>query len=74
MEVHFRGEIEAKIQQAAAEHGSSADTYVQQPVEQHLDHDSWFWQQAKKGLEQLDRGEFLTHEEVVARMEKMLRP
>ena len=66
MEVHFTPEVEAKIQQAAAEHSSSADTYVQQLVEQHLDHDSWFRQQVKKGLEQLDRGEFLTHEEVGA--------
>jgi predicted transcriptional regulator len=74
MEVHFTPEVEAKIQRAAAEHSSRADTYVQQLVERHLDHDSWFRQQVKKGLDQLDRGEFLTHEEVGARMEKMLRP
>jgi predicted transcriptional regulator len=73
MEIQFTPEVEPKIQPAAAEHSSSADTYVQQLVEQHLDHDSWFRQRAKRGIEQMDRGEFLTHEEVGARIEKMLR-
>ena len=73
MEIHFTPEVEAKIQRAATENGSTADSYVQQLVEQHFDHDSWFRQQVKRGLEQLDRGEFLTHEEMGERLEKMFR-
>ena len=42
-------------------------------VERHLDYDSWFRQQVQKGLDQLDRGEFLTHEEVGQRLEQMFR-
>ena len=34
---------------------------------------AWFRQQVKKGLDQLDRGEYLTQEEVGARIEQMFR-
>ena len=44
-----------------------------QLVERYLDHDAWFRQRVRKGLDQLDRGEFLTHEEVGAHIEQMLR-
>jgi len=69
VEVHFTPGVEAKIQRAATEKSSAADSYVRQLVEPH----SWFRQQVKRGLEQLDRGEFLTHEEVGERLEKMFR-
>jgi predicted transcriptional regulator len=36
-------------------------------------HDAWFRQQVTKSLEQLDRGEFLTHEEVGTRIDQMFR-
>jgi predicted transcriptional regulator len=49
---------------AASETNSEAEEYVKQLVEHYLDHDGWFRQQVKKGLDQLDRSEFLTHEEV----------
>ena len=61
------------MDRAAAENNSGAEEYVKQLVEHYLDHDAWFRQQVKKGLDQLDRGEFLTHEEVGARIDKMFR-
>ena len=73
MEVHFTPELQAKLDRVAAENSSGADEYVQQLVEQYLDHDAWFRQRVRKGLDQLDRGEFLTHEEVGAHIEQMLR-
>jgi predicted transcriptional regulator len=42
-------------------------------VEQYVDHDAWFRQQVTRSLEQLDRGEFLSHEEVGARIDQMFR-
>jgi predicted transcriptional regulator len=73
MEVHLTPELQAKVDQAAAENNSGAEEYVKQLVEHYLDHDAWFRQQVKKGLDQLDRAEFLTHEEVGARIDKMFR-
>jgi predicted transcriptional regulator len=73
MEVHLPPELQAKVDRAAAENNSGAEEYVKQLVEHYLEHDAWFRQQVKKGLDQLDRGEFLTHEEVGARIEQMFR-
>lgn len=73
MEVHFSPELQAKVERAAAENNSGAEEYVKQLVEHYVDHDAWFRQQVTKGLEQLDNGEFLTHEEVGARIEQMFR-
>jgi predicted transcriptional regulator len=73
MEVHLPPELQAKVDRAAAENNSGAEEYVKQLVEHYLDHDAWFRQQVKRGLDQLDRGEFLTHEEVGARIDKMFR-
>jgi predicted transcriptional regulator len=73
MEVHLPPELQAKVDRAAAENNSGAEEYVKQLVEHYLDHDAWFRQQVKKGLDQLDRGEFLTHEEVGIRVDKMFR-
>ena len=70
MEVHFTPELQAKLDRVAAENSSEADQYVQQLVEHYLDHDVWFRQKVKTSLERLDRGEFLTHEEMGARIEK----
>lgn len=73
MEVHLPPELQAKVDRAAAENNSGAEEYVKQLVEHYLEHDAWFRQEVKKGLDQLDRGEFLTHEEVGARIDQMFR-
>jgi predicted transcriptional regulator len=73
MEVHLPPELQAKVERAAAENNSGAEEYVKQLVEHYLEHDAWFRQRVKKGLDQLDRGEFLTHEEVGARIDQMFR-
>jgi predicted transcriptional regulator len=74
VEVHFNPELQAKLDRVAADIDSGADEYVQQLVEHYLDHDVWFRQTVTGGLRQLDRGEFLTHEEVGARLKKMFQP
>ncbi len=73
MEVHLPPDLQAKVDRAATENKSGADEYVKQLVEHYVDHDAWFRQQVKKGLDQLDRGEYLTHEEVGVRIEQMFR-
>jgi hypothetical protein len=44
MEVHLPPELQAKVEQAAAENNSGAEEYVKQLVEHYLDHDAWFRQ------------------------------
>jgi len=74
MEVHFSPEFEAKLNQAASASGRGPEQLVAEIVQAYLDHDHWFRQQVQKGLEQLDGGEFVEHEQVVARIERMFRP
>lgn len=73
MEVHLPPELQAKVERAAAENKSGAEEYVKQLVEHYLEHDAWFRQQVKRGLDQLDGGESLSHEEVGARIDQMFR-
>jgi predicted transcriptional regulator len=74
MEVHFRPELQAKLDRVAADIDSDTDQYVQQLVEHYLDYDMWFRQKVTGGLKQLDRGQFLTHEEVGVRLKNMFQP
>jgi predicted transcriptional regulator len=71
MEVHFAPELQAKLDRAAAESHRAADEYVQQLVEHYLDHDTWFRSKVNHSLDQLDRGEFLSHEDVGRRIAKL---
>jgi len=71
MEVSFTPELQAKLDHAAADTHNAADEYVRQLVEHYIDHDIWFRKKVAGSLEQLDRGEFLTHEEVGERLARM---
>jgi predicted transcriptional regulator len=72
MEVHLRPELHAKLTRLAAVEGRDADTLVQEAVERLVDHDQWFISEVERGLAQIERGEVLTHEEVGARLERLL--
>jgi predicted transcriptional regulator len=74
MEVHFTLEPQARVESVAAENRRGADEYVQQLVESYLDHDAWVRQKVTASVAKLDRGEFLTHEDVGARLRKILQP
>jgi predicted transcriptional regulator len=73
MEVPLTPELQAKVNRAAAENNRVAGEYVQQLVEHYVDHDTWFREQVKQGLAQLDRGEWLSHEEVGTRLLQLFR-
>jgi len=73
MDVSFSPEFEDKLKRAASESGRGPEQLVQEIVQTYLEHDLWFKAEVKKGLAQLDRGEFIEHDEVVARIEQMFR-
>jgi predicted transcriptional regulator len=73
MDVQLKPELQAKVNRVAAENNSGPEEYVRQLMECYADHDAWFRQPVKKGLDELDRGEFLTHEQVGERIEPMFR-
>jgi predicted transcriptional regulator len=71
MEVHFTPELEAKLDRIAGANRRDAGEYVRQLVETYVDHDAWIREKVAASLERLDHGEFLSHEEVGARLETM---
>jgi len=46
---------------------------VNEAVERLVGYDEWFIRQVEKGLAHVERGEVFEHEEVVARVEKLVR-
>ena len=74
VEINLSPELLAKLAHVAAENNSDAEEYVRQLVEHYIDHDAWFRQKVKAGLAELDRGEFVTHEDVRTRIDKLLHP
>ncbi len=72
MEVKLTPELEAKLDSIAAQQGRDAQSLVNEAVERLVGYDEWFVREVEKGLEQIERGEVLEHEEVGARLEKLL--
>jgi len=72
MEVTLNPDVQSKLARLAAEGGRDAEALAREAIERFVDYDEWFVNEAKKGLDQIARGEVLTHEEVGARLEKSL--
>jgi predicted transcriptional regulator len=70
MEVHLNDEQEARLTEMAERSGTSTDALVQDAVTRYLDQDNHFVDAVLKGLASLDRGEYVTHDEVGARLRR----
>jgi predicted transcriptional regulator len=73
MEVHLTPEKEARLQEIAAWQAKDTAQLLQEAVDRLLDEDAGFMASVQEGLDSLDRGEYLTEDEMDARVEKMLR-
>jgi predicted transcriptional regulator len=74
MEVHFTPEQEARLAQSAAQQGRNPDELVRQVVARYFDEESRFVDAVRRGEEALQRGEYLTHEQVGQRLGRFLQP
>ena len=74
MEVHFSPELEAKLTRAAAQQGRDPGELVQDAVSRFFDEETRFVEAVRRGDDALQRGEYLTHEQVGQRLERFLRP
>ncbi len=73
MEVQFTPEQEAQISQIANYTGTPAEQLVVQAVIRMVEEDVAFRAGVQRGIEQADRGEFIEHDEVKARIDRLLR-
>ena len=55
----------------AAHTGRKTGELVQEAVDRLLAYNRWFKEQVQVGLEQIDRGDLISHEEVATRVERL---
>jgi predicted transcriptional regulator len=73
MEVHFTPEQEAQLSKIATTTGTDAEQLVKEAALRLLQEETRFVEAVKLGETQLDRGEYLTHEEVGESIERLFR-
>ena len=71
MEVHFSPDVETQLQQVASANGKDAEQLVKDTVARMLENQARFLAGVQRGIEQADRGEFVEHQEVVNRIERL---
>jgi predicted transcriptional regulator len=73
MEVHFPPETESKLLRLAQDTGRNAEQLVQEAVARFVQDDAEFLAAVQKGFDSIDRGEFVSHEEVGARIRRLFQ-
>jgi predicted transcriptional regulator len=73
MEVSFTPELEEKLTQSAARVGRRPDDLVQEVLARYFEEEARFIEAVTLGEDALERGEFLTHEQVGKRLERFLQ-
>jgi predicted transcriptional regulator len=74
MEVHFTPELEARLTTTAAQQGRNPDELVQDVLTRYFEEETRLVEAVKRGEEALQRGEYLTHEQVGQRLQRFLQP
>lgn len=74
MEVQFTPDLQARLAQRAAEKGLHPTEVVQDVVARYFEEEDRFIEAVKRGEAALERGEFLTHEQVGDRLRRFLQP
>jgi len=73
MEVTLSPEQEAQLQRIARRTGRNTEALAQEAIGHLLEHEERFIDAVEKGLASLDRGEFVSHQEVERRIEGLLQ-
>jgi predicted transcriptional regulator len=73
MEVHVTGELEAKLADSAARQGRNPADLVQDVLASYFEEEARFVEAVKRGEDALQRGEYLTHEQVGQRLQRFLQ-
>jgi predicted transcriptional regulator len=74
MEVQFNSEIEARLAERAAQQCLSPDELVRDVVARYFEYEDHFVQAVTRGEAALERGDFLTHEQVGEKLRRFLEP
>jgi predicted transcriptional regulator len=73
MEVHLTPEQVAELSELATRQGRNANELAQEVIGSSLEHEARFVAAVKHGFESIDRGEYVTQEEVGERIDRLFR-
>jgi predicted transcriptional regulator len=73
MEVHKTADQQAKLSQLATDRGRDPDALAREAIHSYLEAEFRFIEAVKLGEAELERWEYLTHQEVGARIDKLFR-
>ena len=73
MEVPLQPDKEAQLAQIAAQRGLKTDELAQEVLSRYLEDDRHFIEAVNIGLTAADRGQFIEHEKVRKRLDRILR-
>jgi predicted transcriptional regulator len=71
MEVHLTPEQQHQLAELAAQRGRETDALAQEAISRYLAEESRFIEAVKLGEAALGRGEYLTHEQVGTRLDRL---
>lgn len=71
MQVQLTPEEETRLAELAARDGRTTGDLVQEAVKRYIEDDAKFIAAVIEGLASLDRGEFISHEEVGKRIDRL---
>jgi predicted transcriptional regulator len=74
MELHVTGELEAALADSAARQGREPNEVLQDALTRYLEEEARFVEAVKRGDAALDRGDYLSHEELGERLKGLLQP
>ena len=74
MELNLTPELEVKLTHCAAQQGRNPGDLVQDVLARYFDEEARFVEAVRFGEDALERGEYLTHEQVGERLQRFLRP
>jgi predicted transcriptional regulator len=74
MELHLTGELEAKLAHSAAKQGRNPDELVLDVLTRYFEEEARFVEAVNRGDAALERGDYLTHEQVGQRLRRFLQP
>ncbi len=72
MQVQLTPEEERRLAELAARDGRTAGDLVQEAVKRYIEDDAKFIAAVIEGLTSLDRGEFISHEDVGKRIDRLV--
>ncbi|MDR3702166.1 MAG: hypothetical protein P4L56_21145 [Candidatus Sulfopaludibacter sp.] len=73
MEVQVTGELEAKLTHSAARQGRDPSDLVQDVLARYFEEETRLVEAMKRGEDALQRGDYLTHEQVGQRLKRFLQ-